>query len=71
MHANKTTHRLAISVVAATLAVPIPSLRNPNDNFLEVEDVSNDKHRRLASLLSLNTPPTRALLIKDLVGAVL
>ncbi len=55
-------------VLCATLAVPIPASRNQIDTQLEMDDVTMDKQRRLATLLGLQNPPTRASLMKDLVG---
>ena len=60
---------MANRVLCSTLAIPIPPTRYSIDQLLESNDA--EKRRRLASLLSLSsvpTPPTRATLVKDLVG---
>ena len=62
--------RLASRVLCATLAVPLPAARNQSDQLLELDDGGVDKPKRLASLLSLNSLPTRQTLIKDLVSTV-
>ena len=56
---------MANRVVCATLSIPIPPTRYSIDQLLESNDT--EKRRRLASLLSLSAPPTRASLVKDLV----
>jgi len=57
--------KMANRVVCATLAIPIPPTRYSIDQLLESNDT--EKRRRLASLLSLSAPPTRASLVKDLI----
>ncbi|CAN8003091.1 unnamed protein product [Ixodes pacificus] len=60
--------KMASRVVLATLAVPMPPNRPEIDRLVETEENVNDKsHRLLATLLGLNTPPTRASLVKELV----
>ena len=54
--------------MCATLAIPIPPTRYSIDQLLESND--KEKRRRLASLLSISAPPTRASLVKDLVRTV-
>ena len=72
MNINKTCIvfcRLASRVVCATLAIPIPASRNHIDQLMEMDENAAEKQRRLATLLGLNSPPTRAQLVKDLVSA--
>lgn len=52
----------------ATLSVPIEPVPSEADRFLEVDDNSRDKARRLAALLRMDTPPTRATLMRDMVS---
>lgn len=55
-------------MLLATLSVPIEPIPSEADRFLEVDDNSRDKARRLAALLRMDTPPTRAILMKDMVS---
>uniref|UniRef100_T1IIY3 Eukaryotic translation initiation factor 3 subunit A n=1 Tax=Strigamia maritima TaxID=126957 RepID=T1IIY3_STRMM len=64
---NEEVQRMASRVLLATLAVPIPPARNDIDKYLEVDETTMDKQRRLATLLGLSNPPNRSNLIKDLV----
>ena len=57
----------ASQVLLASLAVPIEPIPSETDRFLEVDDNLRDKARRLAALLRMDTPPTRATLMKELV----
>ena len=57
----------ASQVLLATLSVPIEHVPSESDRFLEVDDNSREKSKRLASLLRMPVPPSRATLIKDLV----
>merc|ERR1712168_1209083 len=59
--------KLSSRVVCATLAIPIDASRKQVDQLLEMDESFADKQRRLATLLMLNAPPTRASLIKDLI----
>ena len=52
-------------VLAAILAVPIPSNHPEFDKFIETDRTPQEKMARLAVLLSLQSPPTRQSLIKD------
>ncbi len=54
-------------MLLATLCIPIEPVPSETDRFLEVDDNSKDKAERLAKLLRMNTPPTRASLMKDVV----
>jgi translation initiation factor 3 subunit A len=57
--------KLASRVLAAILAVPIPSNHPEFDKFIETDRTPQEKMARLAVLLSLQSPPTRQSLIKD------
>ncbi|XP_074640186.1 eukaryotic translation initiation factor 3 subunit A-like [Tubulanus polymorphus] len=59
--------RISMRVLCATLSVPIPATRDKLDTLIDQEISTQDKQRRLATLLMLPNPPTRAGLIKDLV----
>ncbi|KAI0236259.1 Eukaryotic translation initiation factor 3 subunit A [Lamellibrachia satsuma] len=59
--------RLASRVVCATLAVPISQSYNPIDQMLQLDENTQEKQRRLATLLGLPAPPTRSALVKDLM----
>lgn len=63
MHDPRMSCRLASRVMCATLAVPIPH----NEDQLLQDDNAMEKKKRLANLLGLQSPPTRANLVKDLV----
>lgn len=52
----------------ATLAVPIEPVPSETNRFLEVDDNSRDKAKRLANLLRMDVPPTRATLMKEVVS---
>ena len=57
--------KMASRVLAAVLAVPIPSHHPEFDKFIETDRTPQEKMARLAVLLSLQQPPTRQSLIKD------
>ena len=59
--------RMASRVMLATLAIPIPVSLSETEKHLELDEMARDKSRRLASLLGLQTIPTRASLINDMV----
>uniref|UniRef100_T1D215 Eukaryotic translation initiation factor 3 subunit A n=1 Tax=Cupiennius salei TaxID=6928 RepID=T1D215_CUPSA len=60
--------RMAARVVLATLAIPMPPNRTEIDRLVETdENVIDKNHRLLSTLLGLPNPPSRALLIKDLI----
>ena len=61
--------RMATRVVLATLAIPIPVSLSETERHLELDEIAREKSRRLASLLGLQTIPTRATLINDMVGS--
>eukprot|EP01134_Creolimax_fragrantissima_P001827 CFRG1827T1 len=54
--------RMATNVLLATLCIPV----KPEKSHLELDSSSAVKDQRLASLVGLQTPPTRANLINDL-----
>ena len=60
--------RIASRVLLATLCVPIEPTPSDVDRFLEVDQTGRDKARRLAALLRMNTLPTRASLLRDIVS---
>ncbi|XP_060527772.1 eukaryotic translation initiation factor 3 subunit A [Cylas formicarius] len=59
--------RMACRVLLATLAIPLPSAHPEFDRFIETDKSPLEKAQRLAVLLGLFQPPTRASLLKDLV----
>ncbi|XP_066278949.1 eukaryotic translation initiation factor 3 subunit A-like [Branchiostoma lanceolatum] len=59
--------KMASQVVLATLSIPISTPATEFDKLLDMEGVSMEKARRLATLLGLQGLPTRASLIKDMV----
>jgi len=62
--------RLASRVLCATLAVPLPAARNQSNQLLDLDDGGVEKKKRLASLMSLNSLPTRQSLVKELVSGI-
>lgn len=60
--------RMACRVLIATLAIPLPSSHPEFDRFIETDKSPLEKSQRLAVLLGLLQPPTRASLLKDLVS---
>jgi len=61
------TGKMASRVLAACLAVPIPSQRADFDKFIETDRTPQEKQARLAVLLSLQQAPTRQTLLRDAV----
>ncbi|KAK9890722.1 hypothetical protein WA026_012070 [Henosepilachna vigintioctopunctata] len=59
--------RMACRVLLATLSIPLPSAHPEFDRFIETDKSPLEKAQRLAVLLGLFQPPTRASLLKDLV----
>ena len=68
--AHKLFLRMASRVLCATLAIPIPPSRNVIGNLLVLDESAVEKQRKLATLLMLQTPPTRQSLVKDLVSNI-
>ena len=60
--------RLASHVLIATLAIPLPSAHPEYDRFIETDKSPLEKAQRLAVLLGLTQPPTRASLLKEIVS---
>lgn len=58
---------MACNVLIATLAIPLPSAHPEFDRFIETDKSPLEKAQRLAVLLGLSQPPTRASLLKDIV----
>lgn len=63
-----TIFRMACRVLLATLAIPLPSSHPEFDRFIETDKSPLEKAQRLAVLLGLLQPPSRASLLKDLVS---
>ena len=59
--------RMASRVLLATLAVPIPVSLSETEKHLEYDEIVREKSRRLANLLGLQSIPTRASLVNDMV----
>jgi hypothetical protein len=60
--------RMACRVLLATLSIPLPSAHPEFDRFIETDKSPLEKAQRLAILLGLSQPPTRASLLKDIVS---
>lgn len=61
-------HRMACRVLLATLSIPLPSAHPEFDRFIETDKSPLEKAQRLAILLGLSQPPSRASLLKDIVS---
>ena len=59
--------RLASRVLCATLAIPISQTYTNVEQLLQLDEVHLRKQRRLSALVSLQVPPTRCTLIKELI----
>ncbi|XP_055585643.1 eukaryotic translation initiation factor 3 subunit A [Uranotaenia lowii] len=59
--------RMTSHVLIATLAIPLPSAHPEFDRFIETDKSPLEKAQKLAVLLGLQQPPSRASLIKDLL----
>lgn len=59
--------RMASHVLIATLSIPLPSAHPEFDRFIETDKSPLEKAQKLAILLGLSQPPTRASLLKDMV----
>ncbi|CAG9760936.1 unnamed protein product [Ceutorhynchus assimilis] len=59
--------KMACRVLLATLSIPLPSAHPEFDRFIETDKSPLEKAQRLAILLGLTQPPTRASLLKDLI----
>jgi translation initiation factor 3 subunit A len=58
---------MACRVLLATLSIPLPSAHPEFDRFIETDKSPLEKAQKLAILLTLPQPPSRASLIRDLV----
>ncbi|KFO66218.1 Eukaryotic translation initiation factor 3 subunit A, partial [Corvus brachyrhynchos] len=59
--------RMSTRVLLATLSIPITPERTDIARLLDMDGIIVEKQRRLATLLGLQAPPTRASLINDMV----
>ncbi|XP_029377561.1 eukaryotic translation initiation factor 3 subunit A isoform X2 [Echeneis naucrates] len=59
--------RMSTRVLLATLSIPITPERTDIARLLDMDGIIVEKHRRLATLLGLQSPPTRQSLINDMV----
>ncbi|XP_048862801.1 eukaryotic translation initiation factor 3 subunit A [Brienomyrus brachyistius] len=59
--------RMSTRVLLATLSIPITPERTDIARLLDMDGIIVEKHRRLATLLGLQSPPTRLSLINDMV----
>ncbi|XP_030628916.1 eukaryotic translation initiation factor 3 subunit A [Chanos chanos] len=59
--------RMSTRVLLATLSIPITPERTDIARLLDMDGIIIEKHRRLATLLGLQSPPTRQSLINDMV----
>ncbi|XP_046383797.1 eukaryotic translation initiation factor 3 subunit A isoform X2 [Ischnura elegans] len=59
--------KMACRVLLATLSIPLPSSHPEFDRFIETDKSPLEKAQRLAVLLGLPQPPTRASLLRDMV----
>lgn len=61
---------MSTRVLLATLSIPITPERTDIARLLDMDGIIVEKHRRLATLLGLQSPPTRQTLINDMVHYV-
>lgn len=61
---------MSTRVLLATLSIPITPERTDIARLLDMDGIIVEKHRRLATLLALQSPPTRQSLINDMVHYV-
>ncbi|CRK88039.1 CLUMA_CG001825, isoform A [Clunio marinus] len=66
---NDEIQRMASHVLVATLAIPLPSAHPEYDRFIETDKSPLEKAQRLAVLLGLQQPPTRASLLREIIRA--
>ncbi|XP_041117320.1 eukaryotic translation initiation factor 3 subunit A-like isoform X3 [Polyodon spathula] len=59
--------RMSTRVLLATLSIPITPERTDIARLLDMDGIIVEKHRRLATLLGLQSPPSRQSLINDMV----
>jgi translation initiation factor 3 subunit A len=60
--------KMASHVLVATLAISLPSAHPEFDRFIETDKSPLEKAQKLAVLLGLQQPPTRASLLKEMVS---
>ncbi|KAL7294910.1 hypothetical protein TKK_0011831 [Trichogramma kaykai] len=58
---------MANKVLLAILSIPLPSAHPEFDRFIETDKSPNEKTQKLATLVGLLQPPSRASLLKDIV----
>jgi translation initiation factor 3 subunit A len=61
--------RMASRLLVAVLSIPLPPPQTESDKYLMFDEVAREKSRRLATLLGLQTVPTRKKLVSDLVSS--
>ncbi|XP_028403278.1 eukaryotic translation initiation factor 3 subunit A-like [Dendronephthya gigantea] len=59
--------KMASRLLVAVLSIPLPLPQTESDKYLMFDEVAREKSRRLATLLSLPTVPTRKKLVGDLI----
>lgn len=59
--------RMTSHVLIATLAIPLPSAHPEFDRFIETDKSPLEKAQKLAVLLGLQQPPSRASLLKEVL----
>lgn len=62
--------RMSTRVLLATLSIPITPERTDIARLLDMDGIIVEKQRRLATLLGLQSPPTRVGLINDMVSCL-
>lgn len=58
---------MSTRVLLATLSIPITPERTDIARLLDMDGIIVEKHRRLATLLGVQSPPTRHSLMNDMV----
>lgn len=58
---------MASHVLVATLSIPLPSAHPEYDRFIETDKSPLEKAQRLAVLLNLSQPPSRASLLREII----
>lgn len=58
---------MSTRVLLATLSIPITPERTDIARLLDMDGIIVEKHRRLATLLGVQSPPTRQSLMNDMV----
>uniref|UniRef100_A0A8C1LAJ3 Eukaryotic translation initiation factor 3 subunit A n=1 Tax=Cyprinus carpio TaxID=7962 RepID=A0A8C1LAJ3_CYPCA len=64
---QRLTLKMSTRVLLATLSIPITPERTDIARLLDMDGIIVEKQRRLATLLGLQSPPTRQSLINDMV----